>query len=56
MRYLLHRLLSAGSYVARWDGKNDSGRPAESGIYIARLSIAGKLQTGKMALIRYAAR
>jgi hypothetical protein len=44
--------LEAGSYVRRWDGRDDGGRPAASGVYVYRLQ-AGKLQaTGRMLLIR----
>ena len=41
----------AGSYVARWDGTDASGRAAASGVYFYRLTVAGAHQTGKMVLV-----
>jgi predicted esterase len=56
VRSLSDRALSAGWFDERWDGKDDSGHPVASGIYICR--IAGGSPNGrsvaplKMCLIR----
>jgi predicted esterase len=56
VRSLLHRALSAGQFDVRWDGKDESGRPVPSGIYLCR--IAGGPSKGrspaplKMCLVR----
>ncbi len=51
----LHRgeTLAAGSYRTSWNGRDDEGRPAASGVYLYRLA-AGEAFTavGRMALIR----
>ena len=39
MRTLIHGETSPGSYTAVWDGRDDNGRPAASGIYFYTLKI-----------------
>ena len=45
--------LTAGQYRTAWNGRDDEGRPAASGVYLYRL-IAGEDFTavGRMALVR----
>ncbi len=46
------RAMEAGSGDLVWDGRDDAGRPAASGVYLARVrSRAGSVET-KMALVR----
>ena len=51
--YSAARLLTAGHYRTSWNGRDDEGRSAASGIYLYQLT-AGKDFTavGRMALIR----
>jgi flagellar hook assembly protein FlgD len=47
--------LPAGRYRARWDGRDDAGREAASGVYFARLIVAGGTPftaTRRMLLLR----
>ncbi|MFH1277598.1 MAG: hypothetical protein ABIK65_04390 [Candidatus Eisenbacteria bacterium] len=39
-------------HEAAWDGRDNAGRPAPSGIYFYRLEAAGETHTGKLTLIR----
>lgn len=42
----------AGPHRVNWDGRDDRGRPAGSGMYLTRLEAAGVVETGKMTLLR----
>ena len=44
--------LEAGVYALRWDGRNDSGRPLASGIYLYRLQVGERVQTRKLLLVQ----
>jgi flagellar hook assembly protein FlgD len=52
VRTLLHGPISAGSHSIAWDGRDDSGKPVASGVYISRLVAGERIATGKMALVR----
>jgi len=39
VRTLQNGFVAAGSHVARWNGRNDSGDIVSSGVYIARMSV-----------------
>ena len=41
----------AGTYRARWDGTDGSGRAAAAGVYLYRLTVDGVQQTGRMVLV-----
>lgn len=43
---------SASSYAARWDGKDESGRQVQAGIYFCKLSAAGFESARRMVLLR----
>lgn len=52
VRTLENRFLPEGRHTVEWNGSNESGRPASSGIYFYRLkSVAGEI-TKKMILLR----
>ena len=50
---LLHdHYLEAGLHARVWEGRDDHGRDAASGLYLYRLTTQGKVLLGKLALIR----
>jgi hypothetical protein len=44
--------LGPGTHRFHWDGRSDDGRPAPSGVYVARLGAAGSWQGRKLTLVR----
>jgi flagellar hook assembly protein FlgD len=45
--------LSGGAYYYQaWDGRNDGGRDAATGVYLGVLKVGGRTKTFKMALIK----
>jgi hypothetical protein len=52
VRTLVSGELFAGSHSVIWDGRDDSGRPVSSGVYLSRLSIGKKVSLGRMLLLK----
>jgi len=52
VRSIVDGARSAGVHVCRWDGRDDSGHPLASGIYLVRLRADGVQLTQRMAVIR----
>jgi len=52
VRTLVKGHLSAGAHVAAWNGLNDAGAAAPSGVYFLRLETEGRVETRKMLLAR----
>ncbi len=52
VRTLLTGEVQAGVAETSWDGRDEAGAPAASGIYFCRLSALGSVATRKMALLR----
>ena len=52
VRTLVDGVNAAGWHTAQWDGTDEQGRVAASGIYVYRMIAAGTIQAGKMTLIR----
>ncbi len=52
IRTLLLGTLSAGTHRLQWDGRDEAGNPAPSGIYFYRLNTGKQVQVRKMQLIR----
>lgn len=52
VRVLVAGEQSAGTHVAVWDGRDDTGRAMASGSYLARLEAGGKSEVVRMALVR----
>ena len=52
VRVLKNEPMLLGSYIIRWDGKNENQNPVSSGIYFYRLVTDGFSQTKKMILLK----
>jgi flagellar hook assembly protein FlgD len=52
VKTLVHKYQPVSSYHIVWDGKNEQGMTASSGIYFYRLEINGVLQTKRMVLLK----
>ncbi len=52
VRTLRSGRMEAGRYTALWDGRDDAGREAGSGIYFARLAAGRRVSVAKMTLLR----
>lgn len=52
VRTLVNERQTIGTYSIRWDGKDDSGLPAASGVYISRLHAGQFSHTRKMVLLK----
>jgi PKD repeat protein len=57
IRILIQESQKVGSYEIRWDGKNNSGTPVSSGIYLCRFQFINKfqkavIQTQKLTLLK----
>jgi hypothetical protein len=49
---LVDRLYEPGSYSVSWEGKDDHGAPAGSGVYFARLAFEGQTRSRKLVLLK----
>lgn len=52
VRTLFDGVNDAGSHSVTWDGRNNSGSAAASGIYFYRMAAPGFTRTRKMVLLR----
>jgi hypothetical protein len=52
VRTLVSRRVEPGYHEARWDGRDDHGLPAASGVYLYRADIGRTALTRKMTLLR----
>ena len=52
VRVLAHGALGPGEHRVQWDGRTDRGLAAASGVYFYRLQAAGRLLSGRVALVR----
>jgi hypothetical protein len=52
VRHLLGAPLGSGSYIVRWDGRDDRSASAASGVYLVKLRSGENLQVRKLVLIR----
>lgn len=44
--------LADGVHVRPWDGRDDAGRTAPAGVYLALLRVDGRVATGKLTLVK----
>ncbi len=52
VKTLINSHQPAGSYVLKWDGRDDGGKPVASGVYFYRLTTGTEFKTRKLLLIR----
>lgn len=52
VRSLVADVLAPGEHAASWDGRSESFRRAASGVYIYRLAVGARTQTGRLLLLR----
>jgi len=52
VRVLLSGSLPAGNHMVHWDGTDEKGRDASSGVYLVRLAEGGLAKTRKLHLVR----
>jgi flagellar hook assembly protein FlgD len=52
VRELTTDRMGAGRHSIAWDGRDDSGQPVSSGVYLYRLEAGGRSETKRMMLIR----
>lgn len=52
VRSLIEEKQGPGTVSIAWDGRDDSEKPVESGIYLLRLRVGAHVQNGKMILLK----
>jgi hypothetical protein len=52
IRSLLSNGYPAGTFSVTWDGRDNTGRPVPSGLYLYRLQADGRMEIKRMMLIR----
>ena len=52
VRTLVDEFQAAGFYQVRWDARDQQGASLSSGIYIARLSFPGGVQTRRLLYLK----
>ena len=52
LRTLVDQVLPAGAYSVTWDGKDESGRVAASGVYLCRIQTGAFSEVRKMVSVR----
>ncbi len=52
VRSLVDEDSPAGAFTARWDGRNDAGQSASSGIYFVRVEHAGATRAYKLVMLK----
>jgi flagellar hook assembly protein FlgD len=52
VRKLLNEVRDAGTYEIEWNGRDDSGIPVSSGLYLYRFSSEGTNIIKKMMLVK----
>lgn len=52
VRTLVQATQGAGSYAVQWDGRDDTGRPVSSGMYVYRLQAGERVASRKMTLLQ----
>ena len=52
VRRLLHGAVASGTHRMTWDGLDDAGAALPSGVYLARLRVAGESSVERLTLVR----
>jgi hypothetical protein len=52
VRLVLDTLFDAGIGSVEWDGRDNAGRPLDSGVYLCQLQAGAESMTRKVVLVR----
>ncbi len=52
IKTLLHQQMNEGSHIVQWNGKDENGKPAGSGIYFYKMKAGDYTSTRKMLLMK----
>ena len=52
VRRLVQETRRGGAHRVRWDGRDEEGRPAATGVYLMRLQAGASERTRRMLLLR----
>lgn len=52
VRHLIAARLTAGTYAAKWDARDDNGREVSTGVYVIRLQSGDRRQSYKATLLK----
>jgi hypothetical protein len=52
IRTLLDEVMDAGTYTARWDGRDEAGRPVATGVYFYELNADGERLARQVSWMR----
>jgi flagellar hook assembly protein FlgD len=52
VRRLVDQTMSAGTHSTRWNGVDDAGRPASSGIYFVRMIAGSHTEVRKIVMLK----
>jgi hypothetical protein len=52
IRELLHKQGAAGEHILTWDGRDERGVAAASGVYFIRFEVGNEVKIGKIMLVR----
>jgi hypothetical protein len=52
LRMILNKKMQPGEYILQWDGKDEAGKRAASGIYMASITVGNKIISKKGILIQ----
>ena len=52
VKAIVNQMKAHGTYQAKWDGRDQSGKAVSSGLYFTRLTTPGKTTTAKLVLLK----
>jgi len=52
LRGLVNEVVPAGAHSVQWNGRDDAGNAAGSGVYFYRLEANGKSEARKMVILK----
>jgi hypothetical protein len=52
IRHLVNASMGVGAYATAWDGKDDTGAPVYSGLYIVAITEPNRVEVKKVLVLR----